>query len=191
MSLHSLARPMYRLSDEPEAFRDYEARYIEVLQCFEYATLMSAISRVMSSWEFLTWPTPGYIHKFCVEVERENRPLAKPLALPELPPPPEVTDEEAEVMRLKLGRLSKILKNGKIMELDAMRYCESGDYPEHWYYVSKTSGVTSGSDTLESPKPPPTPRQVERAGRLQRRANAARAAYLDTTGEVDHEVAGS
>ena len=176
--LHSLGNPRFRISDDPEAFERYEAEYIAALQCFTWNNLQMAMDRVRDSWIGMYWAPPAFIVKKCLEIERDSRPLTAPLALPELPPPAEVTEEEAEVMRLKLERLLKILKSGKIVETDARAYCDSGNYPEHWLYISKTEGVTSGSDTLESPKPPPTPRQAERAGSLQRRANAWRAADM-------------
>jgi len=178
--LASLGRPLFDPLNEPEAYVAYEAEYLEALKGFEPASLSEGMALVRNDWSGLTWPPPGFIHKRCIQIERDNRPLAKPLALPAPPPVADTTPEEREVMRERMGRLLKMLKRNEMPRLsddEAWRHCQTGEYPEGYHDRPVPPPVMVAKP--QPPKPPPTARQNERAARLQRRANAARAELME------------
>ena len=174
--LSSQFKPMFDPLSEPETYLEYEARYLDELASFEFSTLERGMKSVIGTWTSLTWPTVAFIAKHCIQIERDNRPLAKPLSLPIPTPVADTTPEEREVMGLKLRRLVKTLSSRRMTNDDEARaYCETGKLPEGFHDRPAPPPVTAKP---QKPKPPPTARRLVSDARLQRQANAARADYL-------------
>ena len=169
---------MHSPSEAPEAYSRYLGEYLDALRNFEPRTLEAGMNLTRGSWTGLTWPPPGYIAKHCRAVEYENRPPFKP-ELVQLPPPPKLTEEESSLLDERVARHMKLLKTGDIVKLndnESNQLWLTGEEPEGF---RDRPDVTTATAKPQNPKPP-TPRQVERAARLQRRGNAARVGFIGT-----------
>ncbi len=89
-----------------------------------------------------------------------------------------VSDYDLLAERVK--RHMRLLKSGDIMRLtreEALDVWHTGQYPADFFDRHESAAIITAKP--QKPKPSPTARQKERAARLQRRANAARAELME------------
>jgi len=87
---------------------------------------------------------------------------------------------DTDLLAERVKRHMRLLKSGDIMRLtqeEALDLWHTGKYPADFFDRPESAAIVAAKP--QKPKPPPTARQNERAARLQRRGNAARAGYIE------------